>query len=37
MQERAERIPARFMLDSGPHTGTAITLLVPSWIAFQSD
>jgi signal transduction histidine kinase len=34
MRERAERIGAKFTLVSGPQTGTAIALVVPSRIAF---
>ena len=35
MRERAERIGAKFTLDSSVHSGTAITLVVPGRIAFN--
>lgn len=36
MRERAERIGARFTLDSSPNSGTVITLVVPGRIAFRT-
>lgn len=36
MRERAERIGARFTLDSSPNSGTTITLVVPGRIAFRT-
>lgn len=37
MRERAERIGAKFTLDSSPNSGTAITLVVPGRIAFHKE
>ena len=36
MKERAERIGAKFTLDSSPNSGTVITLVVPGRIAFRT-
>jgi ligand-binding sensor domain-containing protein/signal transduction histidine kinase len=36
MRERAERIGAKFTLDSSPNSGTVITLIVPGRIAFRT-
>ena len=36
MKERAERIGAKFTLDSSPNSGTVITLVVPARIAFRT-
>lgn len=36
MRERAERIGAKFTLDSSPNSGTVITLVVPGRIAFRT-
>ncbi len=36
MRERAERIDAKFTLDSSPNSGTVITLVVPGRIAFRT-
>ena len=37
MRERAERIGAKFNLDTSPNSGTVITLIVPGRIAFQKE
>lgn len=36
MRERAERIGAKFTLDSSPNSGTVITLIVPGRVAFRT-
>jgi signal transduction histidine kinase len=36
MRERAARIGGRFVIDSAPRSGTAVTLIVPGRVAFKT-